>query len=139
MARVNESCPLQRVCGEFLAGFELVASFSPAAGGLVSAIDTFRITRKTGVFGENAEHGGVSVIPQRVFTILASALAILLVAFAVLMAFYSLFLGLGDGPSSRVLLWAAMTCLILAVIDLVVLVCALGLNASELNNRSDEN
>ena len=76
------------------------------------------------------------MLPQRVFVVLVGGLAILVVAFAVLMAFYALVSALGDALAARALLWTAMGCLALAASDLVLLVGALGLE--KLQRREDE-
>lgn len=71
------------------------------------------------------------VLSRRVFALLVGALAVLLTAFSVTMAFYALLSGLGDSTGARVLLWIAVAGLILLVADLVLLVGALGLRALE--------
>jgi hypothetical protein len=71
------------------------------------------------------------VIPRVVFFVLVAGLSIFVVAFAVLMAFYALVTGLGDLVAARALLWTAMACLILAAVDLLLLVGALGLQAMQ--------
>lgn len=77
------------------------------------------------------------VIPQRVFIALVGGLAILVVAFAVLMGFYALIGALGDAPAARALLWAATSCLILLVMDLVLLVGALGVQTLQQNDEDE--
>lgn len=55
---------------------------------------------------------------------------ILVVAFAVLMAFQVLIGALGDESGAKALLWVALSFLILAVIDLLVLVVVVGLRVA---------
>jgi hypothetical protein len=62
-------------------------------------------------------------------TVLVGGFAVLLVAFAVLMAFYLLVRSLNDAPAAQVLLWTSVGCLMLLVADLVMLVIALGLRS----------
>ena len=71
------------------------------------------------------------VISRPVFVVLVGAMAVLLAAFSVVMAFYALVSGLGDATGARVLLWIGIGCLILIVADLLLLVGALGLRAME--------
>ena len=75
------------------------------------------------------------MIPQRAFAVLVGVLAVLVVAFCVLMAFYLLVLALGDVFASRALLGTAFGCLILLVTDLILLVGALGLKSIERRDR----
>ena len=76
------------------------------------------------------------MIPRFVFFILVAGLSIFVVAFAVLMAFYALVTEMGDLVAARALLWTAVGCLILAVINVLLLVGALGLQA--LHGRQEE-
>ena len=69
------------------------------------------------------------MVPRPVLTLLVFGLVLLLVAFAVLMAFYALVSAMGDPKGATALLWAANTCLVLLVIDMVLLLAALGLKA----------
>ena len=69
------------------------------------------------------------MVSHRVLAVLVLTLAILVVVFAVLMAFYALVSALGDESAARVLLWIAVTCLMLFVTDLIFLVGCLGINA----------
>ena len=75
------------------------------------------------------------MIPQRALAVLVGVLAILVVAFSVLMAFYLLVLALGDAVASRAPLGTAFGCLILLVTDMVLLVGALGLKSLERRDR----
>lgn len=69
------------------------------------------------------------MVPRRFIAILVGALAFLLVTFAVLMAFHLLVQTLGDAQAARALLWTAVGCLVLLVIDLLLLVITLGVHA----------
>ena len=71
------------------------------------------------------------VLSRRVLTVLVGAMAVLLTAFSVTMAFCALLSGLGDATGARVLLWVAVAVLILFVADVLLLVGALGLRALE--------
>jgi hypothetical protein len=97
------------------------------------SIDTTRTISKIRRFSENK--GVLPVIPRLVFFILVAGLSIFVVAFAVLMAFYALVTGLGDLVAARALLWTAMACLVVAAVDLVLLVGALGLQATQQQPR----
>lgn len=61
--------------------------------------------------------------------VLVAALPVLIVAFAVLMGGESLARATADAVSARVLFWVAMGALMLLVVDVVLLVGALGINA----------
>ena len=74
-------------------------------------------------------HSDSTVIPKALLRFLVLTLVLLLVAFAVLMAFYALVVQLGDAVAARALFWAANACLILLVTDAVLLLAALGLRA----------
>ena len=69
------------------------------------------------------------MVPRRYLAVLVGALAFLLVAFAVLMAFHLLVHTLGDSQAARALLWTAVGCLVLLIIDLLLLVIALAVNS----------
>jgi hypothetical protein len=100
---------------------------APCRAGRVARIDrtgTFTRIRKSRVTLWVA-----AVISRRVFTVLVGGLAVLVVAFAVLMAFYLLISALGDAAASRAILWTAVGCLVFLVADLVLLVGALGLQS----------
>lgn len=77
------------------------------------------------------------MITQRTIAVLLAVLTILLVAFAVTMAFYGLIINLGDAPAARVLFWVAMGQLMALLADLVILVIALAVIAlNEPRDRS---
>ncbi len=69
------------------------------------------------------------MVPRPLLVFLVFGLVLMLVAFAVLMAFYALVLTMGDTAAATALFWAANTALVLLVIDLVLLLIALGLRA----------
>ena len=68
------------------------------------------------------------MIPRRYIASLLVALCVLLVTVAVVGAGSALARGLGDGLGASVLLWVAAACLLSALVTLVLLVIALGLN-----------
>lgn len=72
---------------------------------------------------------GVFVVPKPVLTVFVFALPILIVAYGVLMGGYALAQALQDPVASIALRWIAGSCLILLVIDLILLVGSLGVNA----------
>ena len=76
------------------------------------------------------------MISHRIIIVLVGGFALLLVAFAVIMAFYALIVSLGDAPAGKVLFWIAMGALILLITDVVLLVGALGLRAVQQQDRS---
>ena len=69
------------------------------------------------------------MLPRSVFTILVFALPILVVSFAVLMGGSALARATDDLPAASALQWIALGLLMLTVVDLVLLVGALGLKA----------
>ena len=69
------------------------------------------------------------MIPRRVLLILVFGLAVLIVVFAVVMAFYALVSALGDTSAAQLLLGIGISCLMLLVADLILLVGCLGINA----------
>jgi predicted membrane-bound spermidine synthase len=69
------------------------------------------------------------VISRRILVGLLAILAVLLVAFSVLMAFYLLTTALRDAPSTLVLAWASRVCGVLLIIDLILLIGATALYA----------
>jgi hypothetical protein len=77
------------------------------------------------------------MIPRWFLTTLVFALPVLVVTFAVVLGAAALAGGLGDAAGSRGLLWLAMAALVLLVIDVVLLVAALGIRALEAER--DEN
>ena len=72
-----------------------------------------------------------TLIPRRILVVLVLALPVLLVAFAVVMGGWGRAQGMGDPGGATALRWIAMGCLMLLVIDLILLLMALGLNAIE--------
>lgn len=66
---------------------------------------------------------------------LLAGLVVLGAAFAVLMGFHALVMLVGDAVGARALLWAAMICLIALVVDLLLLVTALGLRAAYADDK----
>jgi hypothetical protein len=69
------------------------------------------------------------LVPRRILIVLVLTLPVLVVAFAVVMGGWGLALGMGDPGGAMALRWIAMTCLLLLVMDGVLLLMALGLNA----------
>jgi hypothetical protein len=69
------------------------------------------------------------VIPRRVLVVLLSSLAVLLAAFTVVMGFYLLADALMDRTTATVLAWIGRVCGLLLVIDLVLLIGVLAINA----------
>ena len=78
------------------------------------------------------------MVSRRVITVLVAGFASLLVAFSLLIAASILAAGLGDELGATVLRWVACGGGILATIDFVLLVIALGLNAVEPPPRRDD-
>jgi hypothetical protein len=71
------------------------------------------------------------VVPRRILTVLVLALPVLLVAFAVVMGGWGLAQGMGDPAGATALRWIGIACLMLLIMDGVLLLMALGLNAIE--------
>jgi hypothetical protein len=71
------------------------------------------------------------LVPKRILTVLVLALPVLVVAFAVVMGGWGLAQGMGDPAGATALRWIAVTCLMLLVIDVLLLLMALGVNAIE--------
>ena len=78
------------------------------------------------------------MIPRPLLTILVYALPVLIVAFGVLMGGYGLAKAVGDPVGGTVLWWIAMGCLVLIVIDVLLLVAALGVSALVASDRRDD-
>jgi hypothetical protein len=76
------------------------------------------------------------MIPRFFLATLVFALPVLIVVFAVVIGASLLTQALGDVAGARMLFWAAMTALILLVIDALLLLAALGLRA--LDAHSDQ-
>jgi hypothetical protein len=80
------------------------------------------------------------VLPRSVFAILVFALPVLVVAFGILMGGSALARATEDLPAANVLQWVALSLLMLTLVDLVLLVGALGLKAlAEENDRDQGN
>jgi hypothetical protein len=71
------------------------------------------------------------LVPKRILVVLVLALPVLVVAFAVVMGGWGLAQGMGDPGGATALRWIAMGCLMLLVLDGLLLMMALGLNAIE--------
>ncbi len=71
------------------------------------------------------------MVSKRTLTVLVLALPVLVVAFAVVMGGWGLAQGMGDPAGATALRWVAVACLLLLVMDGVLLLMALGLNAIE--------
>jgi hypothetical protein len=69
------------------------------------------------------------VVPRRLLFALVVALPVLVVAFAVVMGGQALARATGDTVGSSVLFYVAMAALMLLVVDLVLVVAVLGVNA----------
>ena len=69
------------------------------------------------------------MVPRRILVVLVLALPVLVVAFAVVMGGWGLAQGMGDPAGATALRWIGMACLMLLVMDGVLLLTALGLNA----------
>lgn len=91
------------------------------------AIDTDRIITKIRKTREYLR--APLVISRRLFSVLIGSLAVLVVALAVIVPFHLLLRALGDVAAARALLWASVACLMLLLVDLVLLVAALGCKA----------
>lgn len=78
------------------------------------------------------------MIPRPLLLVLVYSLPILVVALAVLLGAAFLAQALGDAVGGRTLLWVAIGALILLVIDVLLLVGALGLQALEPEPPNDE-
>jgi len=66
---------------------------------------------------------------RRMLLILMTVFAVLLVSFTVIMGFYLLTAALQDSTAASALLWAGRVLGVLLLIDLVLVVGALGVNA----------
>lgn len=75
------------------------------------------------------------VIPKRFLLVLVFALPILAVAFGVLMGAFALAQAMQDLVGARALLWVAISALLLLILDVVLLVMALGINAAQDRDR----
>lgn len=69
------------------------------------------------------------MIPRPVLTILVFALPLLIVTFAVVLGVSALTQAMQDEAGARVLRWISVGVLVLAVIDTLLLLCALGMQA----------
>ena len=76
-----------------------------------------------------SQRHATAVVIRRIVAGLVTALAVLLVTFAVLMGFYLLTEQLGDQLAISGLRWAGRVCLIFMLIDLILLVLALAADA----------
>ena len=77
------------------------------------------------------------MIPRRVLTTLVFALPLTVFAFAVLMGAAALTQAMQDELGARALRWIAAGVLLLAVIDVLLLLCVLGLKALNDDDHSD--
>jgi hypothetical protein len=78
------------------------------------------------------------VVPKPVLTVLVYALPILVVAYGVLMGGATLAGAVQDAAAAVALKWIAAGCLLILVMDLVLLVGALGVNALARQDRSGD-
>ena len=69
------------------------------------------------------------MIPRPILTVLVLLLPVLIVAFAALMGGSALAQAMQDEPGAKVLRWIGVGTLLLTVVDLILLVGALGLRA----------
>ena len=79
------------------------------------------------------------MVSRRVITVLVAGFASLGVAFALVLAVSTLVAALGDAFGATALRWVACGCGILVVVDLILLVVALGLNAIDDTDRRGGN
>ena len=80
--------------------------------------------------GPIAEHNR-PMIPRWMLTTLVFGLPILVVTFGVVVGASALAQGLGDAAGARGLFWVAMVALVVLVVDVLLLVGALGIRALE--------
>jgi hypothetical protein len=80
----------------------------------------------------------VHVIPRPLLVALVFSLPILVVTFAVILGAASLAEALGDAAGAKALFWVAMGALIVLVIDVLLLVGALGIQALGPDSQGDE-
>ena len=78
------------------------------------------------------------MIPRPLLVALVFSLPILVVTFAVILGAARLAGALGDAPAAKALLWVAMGALIVLVIDVLLLVGALGIQALGPDSPDDE-
>ena len=78
------------------------------------------------------------MIPRPLLLVLVYGLPVLVVAFAVILGAASLAQAMGDAAGGRALVWVATAALILLIIDVLLLVGALGLAALGSDSRDDE-
>lgn len=78
------------------------------------------------------------VIPRPLLVALVFALPILVVTFAVILGASSLAQSLGDAAAAQALLWVAIGALIVLVIDVLLLVGVLGIQALGPDSQGDE-
>ena len=78
------------------------------------------------------------MIPRPLLQVLVYALPVLVVAFAVILGAAQLAAAMKDAAGSRALVWVAVGALILLVIDVLLLVGALGLRALDGETRDEE-
>lgn len=71
------------------------------------------------------------MIPRSLLTILVLALPVLVVSLAVLLAAAGLTAAIGDAPAASVLTWIGIGCGLLLLVNIVLLLCALGVRALE--------
>jgi uncharacterized membrane protein len=74
---------------------------------------------------------------RRIILVLVTALTVLTALVAVVMVFQSLFAALGDLATARVLSGVGIACLVILVVDVLLLVGALGMLA--VREREDDN
>jgi hypothetical protein len=82
------------------------------------------------------------VIPRFVFTTLLSIMAVLIVSFGVLMGGFGIATAAGDAAGARGLLWLAIACALLLVVDCLLLLAALGIEQLARGNcqpKADQN
>ena len=78
------------------------------------------------------------MIPRPFLVVLVYALPMLVVAFGVLMGSVVLVQAVGDSAAAVVLRWIALSCFLLLVIDLLLLIGVLGINALAQNDDSSD-
>ena len=80
---------------------------------------------------------GSSVVPRKVLIVLVFAYPLLIVSFGVLMGGYALLARTGDSSAALAMWRVGGGCLVLLVVDVVLLIGALGINAIA-THRSDD-
>ena len=80
------------------------------------------------------------MVPHRILVVLVYALPVLIISLAVLMGGYALLHAANESPAiaSTVFFWVGIGCLIFLIIDIVLLIGALGINAIAAGDERSE-